>query len=887
MINSLRYRLLGWLLIFSLLIACMIIPSSILRTRRENNINSVVKELNSLQINFLKLFRLSDNFFHSEPVNPKFFIFGESKFLDNHQSLAGLIKKRIINLNSTSNKKSFNINYELYQVIDEFSDYEMIFDSLVYLIYKKGYKNFGVEGEMIDYIYRLENNPRLDKAKILQIRRNEKDYFLRNDKFYIENFNRLAKNLKSSIIRNPRLSNKDKKTTIYALDNYINAFHLLVKLDHQIGLRDNSGLRHDLIQKCNKIETLLNGLESKSIGTQKLLIKKTNIYYASFVSLIIIMSIIVSYFLSRHMVSHLESLTKYISNLTKHNFAYVDKVNLRKSANEIRQIYKEFRNMTAQLRVWQKQRDRAVKIAEDNELRYRELADMLPQSIYETDELGNFTYVNKAWYETFGYTNEDLENGLNLIETIISKTNDDILGHYKIENSHFIAIRKDGSKFPASVYSQNIIKGDKFCGRRGIIIDITERNQYISALKKETDKAQSADKLKSSFLANMSHEIRTPMNSIIGFSNLISSDEIPENQKSEFAGYIKSSGELLLNLIDDIIDIAKIEAGEIKIDKKECNLYKLLSELERTFKDNIKNSEKKHLKLFFNKKYAENLNIKTDPYRLRQILSNLISNAIKFTEKGSINFGYKLKDDKVLELYVKDTGIGISRDELNIIFERFKRTNSSEEKNIVGTGLGLTISKNLVELLGGDMWVDSKPGAGTTFFFSIPYLKAVKPVDKYSFEEGFLQNYNWKNITILIVEDNEPSYSFLKETLKKTKANIIRAKDALSSIEICKSNPDIDIVLMDIQLPEMNGYDATREIKKIRKSLPVIAQTAFAMAGDKEKSIHAGCNDYITKPIDIKKLLPKINQFISSAEKPVQQPVEISKIKSPATNRKS
>ena len=887
MINSLRYRLLGWLLIFSLLITSMIIPTSVLRTKRENNINSVVKEINSLHISFLKLFRSSDNFFYSEPVNPRFFITGESKVLDNHQDIADIIKKKIIDLNSASNKKSFDINNELYLVIDQFSDYEMIFDSLVYLVYKKGYKNFGVEGEMIDYIYRLENNPKLDKTKILQIRRNEKDYFLRNDKFYIENFNRLTQNLKSSIIRNPRLSGNDKKTIIYTLDNYINAFGLLVKLDRQIGLTDNSGLRHDLIEKCKKIETLLVNLEAKSTETQRALIRRTNVYYAFFIGLIVLLSVIVSYFLSRHMVSHLEALTKYISNLTKYNFAYVDKLNLRNSETEIRQIYKEFRNMVAQLRVWQKQRDRAVKNAEENELRYRELADMLPQSIYETDELGNFTYVNKAWYDTFGYTNEDLDDGLNLIETIISKTNNDILGHHKIENSNFIAIRKNGTKFPASVYSHNIIKGDRFCGRRGIIIDITARNQYISALKKETDKAQNADKLKSSFLANMSHEIRTPMNSIIGFSNLISSDEIPDSEKSEFAGYIKSSGELLLNLIDDIIDIAKIEAGEIKIDKKECNLFKLLSELEQTFRDNINKSDKKHLQLIFDKKNAGDLNIKTDPYRLRQVLSNLISNAIKFTEKGSINFGYRIKDEKTIELYVKDTGVGISRDELKIIFERFKRTSFSEEKNIVGTGLGLAISKNLVELLGGDMWVDSNPGKGTTFFFTIPYLKIARTIDKYAFEEGFLQNYNWENMTILVVEDDDPSYSFLKEILRKTHANVIRAKDARVGIDICKSNMDIDIILMDIQLPEMDGYEATRQIKKIRKSLPVIAQTAYAMAGDKEKSILAGCDDYITKPIDIKKLLPKINQFLAKSEKPKQKSAHDLKIKNSELNRRS
>ena len=886
MVNSLRYRLLGWFLIFFLLIACAIIPSSIILKKKEDKINSVVNKINTLHIDFLKIFRLSDNFFYSEPFNPRFFITGESDILNQHLSMANYVEKEIEQIHNTTTWKSFNIDHELIQVIKEFKDYSIVFDTLVYLIYKKGYKNYGLEGEMIDYIYKLENNLKIDKTKILQIRRNEKDYFLRNDKFYIENFDRLSQNLKSSIIRNNKLSKDEKSLIISTLDNYINVFHLLVKLDKQIGLKDNSGLWLNLRQKCNIIESLLVQLEEKSVKTQQALLRKTGIYYAIFVGFVILLSIFVSYILSKHIVSHLEKLTNYISNFTKHNFRYTEKISLTNPTTEIRQIYEEFRNMIAKLHVWEKQRDIALKNAQDNEYRYRELADMLPQSIYETDELGNFTYVNKAWYKTFGYTNEDLDEGLNLIEIIISKSNNDLLGHHKIENSNFIAIRKDGSKFPASVYSDNIIKGNRFCGRRGIIIDITARDQYISILKKETDKAQTADKLKSSFLANMSHEIRTPMNSIIGFSNLLSSDDIPEDQKSEFASYIKSSGELLLKLIDDIIDIAKIEAGEIKIDKKECNLFKLFQELQLTFKESINKSSKKHLRILFDTKHPKDLIIKTDPYRLKQILSNLINNAIKFTDAGSIEFGYRIKDEKTLEFYVKDTGIGLTRDEISVIFERYRRTVTSEEKNIMGTGLGLAISKNLVELLGGEMWVDSYPGLGTTFFFTLPYLKITKIIEQFSYEEDMFQDYSWDNTTILIVEDDPHSYSFLKETLKKTNANIIYAKNAEIAIDICKSNLDIDIVLMDIQLPQMNGYQATREIKKYRKSLPVIAQTAFAMAGDKEKSILAGCDDYISKPININKLLPKINQFLARTKK-TGQPKKDSKIDGPAVKNKT
>ena len=361
----------------------------------------------------------------------------------------------------------------------------------------------------------------------------------------------------------------------------------------------------------------------------------------------------------------------------------------------------------------------------------------------------------------------------------------------------------------------------------------------------------------------MSHEIRTPMNSIIGFSNLLTSDEITEIQKKDFLNYIRSSGEMLLNLIDDIIDIAKIEAGELKITKKELNLGNLFNELYKTFSEIKNKSGKSHINLLLIKDSVFDLSFKTDPFRLRQILTNLVNNAIKFTDEGTVEFGFRVKDERNIEFFVKDTGMGLSKEELGIIFERFKRTYSSEEKNIVGTGLGLAISKNLVEIMGGEMWVDSSLKVGTTFYFTLPYLKSVKIETKNDINQESVSSFLWKDKTILVVEDDDQSYYFLKELLKRTGATIIRAANGIEALEICRSDMKLDLVLMDIQMPKISGYEATREIKRIRKILPVIAQTAYAMAGDREKSIKAGCDDYIAKPLNIESLLPKINQFIN------------------------
>ncbi len=861
MFKSLRYRVLFWLLAFVIFTASFIIPLNYFINKQKDKTNDVVSELNLLHIQLLSIIKNSENFLYTETVNPMFFITGESKYLTERQKLSVDFQNKIGNLKTLSQSWSEPLNSNTDLIIKEFENYNEIFDSLVYLVYKRGYRNFGLEGEMIDYVNQLEKNKGIDQVLLLQIRRNEKDYFLRKDKYYFENFDRLTKGLIRNVQRNKLRSYAVRRKNVELINDYRSTFKSLIEVENKIGLDDNSGLKFRLNSKSDLLENSFVTLYNESKSVQSHLLSELKTYYAVFMFLALLISIITSIFISKYILLHLEKLTGYISKLTQHNFNYEERLDLKKSATEISNIYREFRNMVSQLRVWERQRNIALKNAEENEKRYRELADLLPQSIYETDELGNFTYVNKAWYKNFGYTDDDLYEGLNLIETVISETTDNILGVTRLVDSNFVAIRKDGSRFPASVYSDNIIKNNKIIGKRGIIIDVTEHKTYIHSLKKETYKAQTSDKLKSSFLANMSHEIRTPMNSIIGFSNLMASDEISEEQKKDFINYIRSSGEMLLNLIDDIIDTAKIEAGELKVNKKELNISTLFSELYKTF-DEIKNKAGKgHIQLIMNKELVYNVSIKTDPFRLKQVISNLLGNAIKFTDKGFIEFGYRSFDEKKIEFYVKDTGIGLSKEELRIIFDRFKRTSNSEEKNIVGTGLGLSISKNLVELMGGEMWVDSVPQKGTTFFFTLPYIK-ISPINPPAVTDESIGSYNWQDKTILVVEDDQQSYFFLQELLKRTKVNLKRARNGMEAIEICKNNDNLDLVLMDIQLPKMSGYDATREIKKIRKTLPVIAQTAYAMSGDREKSILSGCDDYLTKPISIESLLPKINQFI-------------------------
>jgi len=270
---------------------------------------------------------------------------------------------------------------------------------------------------------------------------------------------------------------------------------------------------------------------------------------------------------------------------------------------------------------------------------------------------------------------------------------------------------------------------------------------------------------------------------------------------------------------------------------------------------------KSGLELIVNKKLPDNLSIYTDPDRLRQIFINLIGNSLKFTDCGFVEFGYNL-NGKTLEFYIRDTGIGISDEKQKVIFDRFIQVDDSLTRKFGGSGLGLAISKGLIDLLGGDIWVKSVIHGGSEFFFTIPYIPTFDDEESYRQSEIIPKDYNWSHRVFLIVEDDKVSFKFLEGVFRKTKAKIYHADNGLKAVEFCKTHPDIDIVLMDIQLPVMSGLDATRLIKGIRKELPVIAQTANAMSEDKEKCLEVGCVDYVSKPININVLFSKIDKYL-------------------------
>ncbi|MFA9389780.1 MAG: ATP-binding protein [Prolixibacteraceae bacterium] len=434
----------------------------------------------------------------------------------------------------------------------------------------------------------------------------------------------------------------------------------------------------------------------------------------------------------------------------------------------------------------------------------------------------------------------------------------------------------------AAYYTERQIRSNFYLNMKLDIknLSVEEANKNLEKTVKERTKeliiakeqAEESDRLKSTFLANMSHEIRTPMNGILGFAELLQKPNLSGERMQKYIQIIEKSGIRMLKIINDIIDISKIEAGLMEIDLQESNIHDQVEYIYTFFKPE---AEKKELTLLLkNNLEAKDATILTDREKIYAILTNLVKNAIKYTKEGSIEFGYQKKGTQ-LEFFVKDTGVGIPKDRHNAIFERFIQADVSNKMLQEGAGLGLAISKAFLEMLGGKIWVESNQddnngGHGSTFYFTLPYTKL--PHDELEFENFSLTEqakvFNIPEVSglkILIAEDDEQSSSLMSILVEDLSREILKTNNGNDAVEICRNHPDIDVIFMDIQMPRLNGYEATRQIRQFNKDVVIIAQTAFSLVGDREKSIDAGCNDYISKPIKRDKLLDIMQlQFTNS-----------------------
>ncbi|MBS3769284.1 MAG: PAS domain S-box protein [Bacteroidales bacterium] len=534
-----------------------------------------------------------------------------------------------------------------------------------------------------------------------------------------------------------------------------------------------------------------------------------------------------------------------------------------------------------------KESEQALK---ESERKLQTLMSNLQGMVYRCRNKGTWPmeFVSRGCLQLTGYQPEEIMKGEPLDYGEVIHPEDrkfvwDAVQDSIAKNSHFQLeyriITKDGQL--KWVWERGIVVDRNSSDvLEGFIMDVTQRKEaemkieeknealknsleqikkINNELEQAKEKAEESDRLKSAFLANMSHEIRTPMNGIMGFAHLLKKAPPSAEKRQEYIEVIEQSGTRMLNIINDLIDISRIEAGQVDIHPSEFNFNEQLSYLYTFFQPE---AEAKGLNLTVTKPLPDDQTlIYTDKDKFYLVLSNLIKNAVKYTHEGSIHFGY-LQKGKDLEFYVEDTGIGIPEEKQQAIFDRFVQADMSTGSSYEGAGLGLAITKAYVEMLGGEIFLESKVGAGTRFSFTIPYIYGKASESDHESSASDTTTDKMKNITLLIVEDDETTDLYITELLQDKCKAILHAKDGNEAVKLVRERDDIDMILMDIKMPNMDGYTATQKIRELNKKIVIIAQTAYALAGDREKAIEAGCDDYLSKPIDEGDLLEVVKRNI-------------------------
>lgn len=489
--------------------------------------------------------------------------------------------------------------------------------------------------------------------------------------------------------------------------------------------------------------------------------------------------------------------------------------------------------------------------------------ERLYRTLFEAanDRIGLFTLdgkallLNSAFYESLGFTREEFmlleQNELTHPDDVKRLEEEGKVMFEKGFSSHEYRVRHKKGHYLDMSSKLVLIRGEE--GEPDLVLfimrDITERKKTIKELEEAKEQAVESDQLKSAFLANMSHEIRTPMNSIIGFSNLLNQSGLKEELREIYVQRIISNSELLLTLISDIIDLAKIESGQLTIIFGRLNISELIIDMEQYAHDEAVRLQKDQIEI---KTFLEvdDCEIETDVIRIAQVLKNLINNAVKFTEQGRIEIGCQVgESDDLISFYVKDTGIGISPEHFNVIFDQFRQLDGSNTRKFGGTGLGLAICKNLVKLMGGRIWLESEPGEGTTFYVELP-VKAKGAENKYIPEKvkASESEGTGKSISILAVDDEPDTLDLYLAMLTQMGHNVSLATTGYEALQILEQFPLPDLVLMNIQMPVMSGTDTLRLIKERYPDLKVVAQSAHALTGDRDRFLGEGYDHYLPKP---------------------------------------
>jgi len=508
-----------------------------------------------------------------------------------------------------------------------------------------------------------------------------------------------------------------------------------------------------------------------------------------------------------------------------------------------------------------KQMENDLRLSEE---KYRLIVENANDGIVISQK-NQFIYSNNRFAQMLGYSVEELNN-ISFKEIYTKEATKSLYNRLNkrdkgetIPNQYETTFKKkDGNIIIVSVNYQ-IIDFQNEDATFAIIRDITEQKHAEKSLKEALTKAKEADHLKSAFLANMSHEVRTPMNGIMGFARLLRKKNLSGEKQEQYLDVIEKSSERMLNIINDLIDISKIESGQMELHSENMNINDVITFIQRFFEPECAS---KGIELISSTTLPPDLAIiVSDKDKLEAILINLLKNAIKFTHHGKINFGYEQYEDKLI-FFVEDTGIGIPQNKQKQIFDRFIQVDSSMTKPYEGAGLGLSISKAFVNMLGGNLELSSKVNSGSRFYFSIQHVTPIENKDqniklKKNSTSLKLSKHDLK---IIIAEDDEPSFLYLNILMQPFCKTIIHARNGAQCIELSKKHQDTDLILMDVKMPLVGGYEATKSIRTFNQDVIIVAQTAYAFSDDQNKILESGCNDYITKPIqeeDLNKLIDK------------------------------
>lgn len=547
---------------------------------------------------------------------------------------------------------------------------------------------------------------------------------------------------------------------------------------------------------------------------------------------------------------------------------YSGEINTFSSQEEIELLEKITQNLSFTLESILFEEDR--KVTQEKIQQLSQAVEQSPVTIIITNTSGTIEYANPKFTEVTGYTFDEIigQNPriLNSGHTLLSEYKNlwQTISNGNEWHGEFHNKKKNGELYWESASISPIINAQgKTTHYIAIKEDITDKKNIEKELLEAKEHAEESDRLKLVFLANMSHEIRTPMNGILGFTELLKEPKLSGEEQQEYINIIEKSGKRMLNIINDIISISKVESGQVEISLSETNVNDQIDYLNTFFKPE---AAQKGLQLKVAKQLAAKDSIvSTDKEKIYAILTNLVKNALKFTDSGSIEFGC-VKKDNTLEFFVKDTGSGISVSQQQLIFERFRQANETLTRTHEGSGLGLAISKAYVEMLGGKIWVESEVGKGSTFFFTIPFMDGYESEEKNTAAKEYstinLEN-KIKDLKVLIVEDDVISKLLITIAVKPYTKEILKVSTGYEAIETCRNNPDIDLVMMDINMPEMGGYEATKQIREFNKDIIIIAQTANGMQSDRDDAIASGCTDYISKPVNIAALSVLIQKYFN------------------------